>query len=248
MIAAPARLAIDRMTSAPAAVSPVATTVQAGRVFQAGTADGSEHANSATGRLGGLHHRGLLWWQVGRQGVMETVRLDGELDGGLRTLSGRIVKRAEGTGEDTVPRGAFGIEPALTFVGGKGADVDQAHDVVGSGGDVGDHRTTVGVSDGEYWAGNRCESLRSRRNRWRCPEVDLAGAVTRTPAACSRSTTPFPPDASANTPWSSTTGQWQRRRGQTRSLLCGDGRYPCGRGPLRPPVFPPAWGWAAERR
>ncbi len=37
VIVAPARLAIERMTSLPAALSPVATTAQEGKVFQAGT-------------------------------------------------------------------------------------------------------------------------------------------------------------------------------------------------------------------
>src|SRR5205807_3488126 len=50
VIVAPARLAMARMTSLPAALSPVATTAQEGKVFQAGTPDGSENASSATGR------------------------------------------------------------------------------------------------------------------------------------------------------------------------------------------------------
>src|SRR5258708_34609141 len=50
VIVAPARLAMERMTSLPAALSPLATTVQEGKVFQAGTPDGSENASSATGR------------------------------------------------------------------------------------------------------------------------------------------------------------------------------------------------------
>ncbi len=50
VIVAPARLAMERMTSLPAALSPVATTVQEGKVFQAGAPDGSEKAPSETGR------------------------------------------------------------------------------------------------------------------------------------------------------------------------------------------------------
>ena len=50
MIVAPARSASERITSAPAALSPVATTAQEGRSFQAGAPDGSENASSATGR------------------------------------------------------------------------------------------------------------------------------------------------------------------------------------------------------
>src|ERR687887_1867180 len=50
VIVAPARSAMKRMTSLLAALSPVATTAQAGKVFQAGVPDGSENASSATGR------------------------------------------------------------------------------------------------------------------------------------------------------------------------------------------------------
>src|SRR6266516_5384607 len=50
VIVAPARLAMERMTSLPAALSTVATTAQEGKVFQAGRPDGSENAPSATGR------------------------------------------------------------------------------------------------------------------------------------------------------------------------------------------------------
>src|SRR5258706_6796823 len=50
VIVAPARWAMERMTSLPAALSPLATTAQVGKVFQAGASDGPENANSATGR------------------------------------------------------------------------------------------------------------------------------------------------------------------------------------------------------
>src|SRR5438105_1475860 len=50
VIVAPARSAIERTTSVPAALSPVATTAQLGRVFHAGRPFGSENASSATGR------------------------------------------------------------------------------------------------------------------------------------------------------------------------------------------------------
>jgi hypothetical protein len=41
---------MERMTSLPAALSPVATTARTGNVFHAGAPDGSENASSATGR------------------------------------------------------------------------------------------------------------------------------------------------------------------------------------------------------
>src|SRR5215210_3327911 len=46
---------------------------------------------------------------------------------------------------------------SLAFVRGEGGDVDQADDVVGIGGGVGDHRTAVGVADGENRAGDLVE-------------------------------------------------------------------------------------------
>src|SRR5262249_9349037 len=48
--APPARSAIERVTSAPAALSPVATTAHDGRSFHAGGPDVSENASSETGR------------------------------------------------------------------------------------------------------------------------------------------------------------------------------------------------------
>ena len=50
VISAPARFAIERMTSVPAARSPVATTAQEGSRVQAGGPDGSENPGSETGR------------------------------------------------------------------------------------------------------------------------------------------------------------------------------------------------------
>jgi hypothetical protein len=41
---------MERTTSEPAALLPVGTAAQAGKVFQAGSPDGSENDNSATGR------------------------------------------------------------------------------------------------------------------------------------------------------------------------------------------------------
>ena len=50
VMVAPARSAIERTTSVPAALSPVATTAQDGRRFHAGGPFGSEKASSAIGR------------------------------------------------------------------------------------------------------------------------------------------------------------------------------------------------------
>jgi hypothetical protein len=66
---APARWAMDRTTSLPAALSPVATTAQDGNRFQAGAPFGSVNAKAATGRWVAGHHGGLLGRQVGREGA-----------------------------------------------------------------------------------------------------------------------------------------------------------------------------------
>jgi hypothetical protein len=50
VMVAPARCASERMTSVPAALSPVATTAHEGNLLQAGDHAGSEKANSAMGR------------------------------------------------------------------------------------------------------------------------------------------------------------------------------------------------------
>src|SRR5438445_1542868 len=49
-VLAPALLAIERITSAPAALSPAATTAHDGKVFQAGGPEASLNAPAATGR------------------------------------------------------------------------------------------------------------------------------------------------------------------------------------------------------
>jgi hypothetical protein len=54
VIVAPARSAIERITSVPAALSPVATTAQEGRSFQAGAPPGSENPDSV--EIGAIKH------------------------------------------------------------------------------------------------------------------------------------------------------------------------------------------------
>ena len=62
VIDAPARSAMDRTTSAPAAVSPVATTLDDGRFFHPGTPEGSER-ELGNGTLGRSHHGRLRRWR-----------------------------------------------------------------------------------------------------------------------------------------------------------------------------------------
>src|SRR3954470_11747625 len=50
VIVAPARSAMERTTSVPITLSPVATTAQDGRFFQDGTPVGSENGNAERGR------------------------------------------------------------------------------------------------------------------------------------------------------------------------------------------------------
>ncbi len=76
VIVEPARSAIERMTSAPAALSPVATTVHEGSLFQAGAPVVSEKPNSARGRWEALNAGDLAaedaamakWWCTEMQG------------------------------------------------------------------------------------------------------------------------------------------------------------------------------------
>lgn len=155
VISAWARCAIERITSAPAALSPVATTAQAGSAFQAGGRSGRlGEGQLGDGPLRGRHHRGLFGGQVGGEGIVEVCRIDGELDGGLGAFSERVLKRNQGGGQDAVLGGAFGIDESLALLGCEGRDEDEAHDVVGAGGGVADHGPPVGMPDGKHRAGN----------------------------------------------------------------------------------------------
>src|SRR5207237_6172289 len=91
------------------------------------------------------------------EGIVEAGRIDRKLHGGLRALARRILERDQGSAQDAVLRGAFDIAQALTFVGSEGGDIDQADDVAGRSGGVGDHRTRVRVADGADRAGNLVE-------------------------------------------------------------------------------------------
>ena len=74
VIAAPARWAMERTTSLPAALSPVATTAHDGRFFQPGVPLGSANAAAATGRWVAAMTGGLFLGQVGRERVVELGR------------------------------------------------------------------------------------------------------------------------------------------------------------------------------
>ncbi len=76
VVRAPARCAMDRTMSAPAALSPVPTTAQDGRLFQAGGPSTSVKAGRSDGPLGGGHDSGLIRGQVGGEGVVEQHGID----------------------------------------------------------------------------------------------------------------------------------------------------------------------------
>ncbi len=128
------------------------------------------------GPLGGGHQGGLLGGQVGGEGLMEVCRIDRKLHGGLCSLSRRILERDQGGVQDAVLRGAFDIAQALPFVGGEGGDIDQADDVAGCGGGVGDHahRRTSGRRPGPGRESGRTR-WRCRQSHWRCHAGDWRG-------------------------------------------------------------------------
>ena len=76
VIVAPARSAIERTTSAPAALSPVATTAHDGRCFHAGGPVGSENATSATGRWVAAISAACLVGEVAGERVAGLRRVD----------------------------------------------------------------------------------------------------------------------------------------------------------------------------
>lgn len=89
VIVAPARSAMERITSVPAALSPVATTAQAGKAFQAGGPDGSE---TPTPRPGAGSRR-CARQEVGGERVVKLRGVNRELDGRLPAVSNRILER-----------------------------------------------------------------------------------------------------------------------------------------------------------
>ena len=168
VIVAPARSAIERITSVPAALSPVATTAQEGRSFQAGAPPCSENARLGDGPLRGGHHRRLLGGQVRRERIVELRRIDRELHGRLAALCRRIVERDQRAVQDAVLRALLDLAQSLAFFGGEGGDVDEADDVLRLLRGVRDHGAAVRVADGDDRT--RClleHSRRCRRSRSR---------------------------------------------------------------------------------
>ena len=157
VMVAPARWAMERITSAPAALSPVATTAQVGRDFQAGGPEGSDEGWLRDRALGCGHYGGLFARQVGGERIVEFRGIDREFSGRLGAVPCRILQRDLCRHEDAVPRRGFYFAESLAFLGGEGGDEDEPGDVVGVGGGIRDHRTSVRVADGEHAAGNLLE-------------------------------------------------------------------------------------------
>src|SRR3712207_9386064 len=96
---------------------------------------------------------------------MEFFGIDRKLYRRLLALSGRVLELDQGWEHHAVSGVACNSSQGFAFVRGEGGDVDQPDDVVGIGGGVGDHRTAVGMGDGE----DRSEERRvgkECRSRW----------------------------------------------------------------------------------
>ena len=149
VIVAPARSAIERITSVPAALSPVATTAHDGRSFHAGGPDGSENAELGDGSLRGSDQCGLLVGEIAREGVAGLRRVDGELRR-RSAVRGRVPPGDERAVQDAVLRSRLGCAEGLALLGGEGRHVDEADDVLRIGRGVRDHRAAVRVADGDH--------------------------------------------------------------------------------------------------
>jgi hypothetical protein len=109
----------------------LATTAQDGSRFQAGVPEGSVKAASA----------------IGRWVAASTAACCSELRRGPPALPSRVPARDLRGAEQTVPRADGDRTQHLALVGGECGDEDEATDVAGHGGGVGDDRTAVGVTD-----------------------------------------------------------------------------------------------------
>ena len=147
VILAPARSAIERTTSVPAALSPVATTAQDGRSSRP-AARSARRTPTRRGPLGGCDQRGLLVGEVAGEGVADLRRVDVNSVPSRRSRSGSPGhQRAV---QDAVLRARLDLAEGLAFFGGKRGDVDETDDVLRVGRGVRDHRAAVGVADGEH--------------------------------------------------------------------------------------------------
>ena len=148
------------MTSAPAALSPVATTVQQGTFFQAGAPDGSENASSAAGRWVAAISAA---WAAGRSAANAARNFAGLIVNSVAVCDPFPVGYWSGTNASfrTLSFDVLSTSPrSLSVFGREGRDEDEADDVLGLGGGVAEHRAAVRVPDGKHGAGNLLEHAR----------------------------------------------------------------------------------------
>ncbi len=148
VIVAPARSAIERTTSVPAALSPVATTAQDGRSFHAGGPFGSENASLGDRSLRRGDQRRLLVGEIAGERLASLRGVDGELRR-RSTVRRRVLAGHQCAVEHAVLRRRLGLAQPLALVGGEGGDEDQADDVCPPRRGVADHGAAVRVADGE---------------------------------------------------------------------------------------------------
>jgi hypothetical protein len=143
-MSAPARWACDRTTSAPAALSPLATTAQDASLRQAGGPDTSLNAAAAMGRWVAPISAMVC---SGRSAAKASRTREGLIANSTEVCPrpGRIGVLDQGRVQDAVLGAVFDIAQVLAFIGGEGRYVDQADDVRGAGRGIGDDRAAVGV-------------------------------------------------------------------------------------------------------
>ena len=162
VIVAPARSAIDRTTSVPAALSDRATTAQDGRSFHAGAPFGSEKRELGDRALRRRQQWRQLVGQVRGEHLVDLRGIDGELDRRI-PVRRRVLAGHQGAAEDAVFRRGRGVTEQLALFRGKGGDIDETDDVLRLARGVRDHGAAVGVADGENRAGSLREDARGVR-------------------------------------------------------------------------------------
>ena len=162
VILAPARTAIERTTSAPAARSPVATTAHGRTVFP----------RRWPGRLGEREFGdrplrcsdpcNLLVVEIACEGVADLRWVDGEFRR-RSAVRRRVLPRDKRGVQDAVFRVRFGCAERLALFGGERRYVDEADDVLCFGRSVRDHGPAVGVAHGHnlsFDLGEDCRDVR----------------------------------------------------------------------------------------
>jgi hypothetical protein len=106
--------------------------------------------------------------------------------------------------EDGVLLGSGRLAKRLALLRRERSNEDETDDVFGLRRRIRDHRAAVGVTDRDHRALDLLKDLREAESL-ATPRSGIAGAVTGTPLACTRSITPFQLEPSANAPCTNTT-------------------------------------------